>query len=791
MRVVLISFTVVVAFLGGACGTSSTTVTNPSLDRCTMTVVNSISSVGAAGGNGRLTVTAGRECAWSVTSNVLWITPTPPANGQGDGSVNYVVAANPTADARRGTIATGGQTLEVVQEGLTCQFDLQPNSLKLDADGGTGSFAVEGPIGCNWTPTASDDWITITDGGTRTANGSVNFRIPPHTGAGREGSIRVGGQVFVILQGAAECRFQLSATNRSFGGAGGPGTVTVTGPRSCTWTASANVPWISVINGTSGSGNGTVAFVVQANPGAARNGVLTIGGQRYTVTQLQADCNDSISPAGQTFPAAGGQGTVTISTSSTCTWNTSDVPVWVTGMPPSGTGTQVIAFAVEPNQGPDRSAAIILGGQSFAVSQTGGCGISLAPDTHNPSAGGGASSFAVNTAAGCDWTSSGVPAWITGVPASGSGPQTIDFNVAVNTGVARSANILIGGRTFAVSQPSGCSISLTPESHNPSASGGASSFAVNTSAGCDWTSSGVPAWITGVPASGLGPQTINFNVAANTGVARSANILIGGRTFAVSQPSGCTFSLTPASHNPSTSGGASSFAVNTSAGCDWTSSGVPAWITGVPASGSGPQTINFNVAANTGVARSANILIGGRTFAVSQPNGCSISLTPESHDASASGGASSFTVNTSEGCDWTSSGVPSWITGIPAGGTSSTLIEFTVDANPSSLARSATITIGGGTFTATQAGKACTYSLSSSSYSASASRESSKLSVNTPFDCGWTSSGVPSWVKGIPASGTGPTTFTFTVSPNTSSSSRTARINIAGRNFTVSQAGAP
>ena len=119
-----------VVFLVTGCGTSSTTVTNPSLDRCTMTVANSMSSVGASGGNGRLTVTAGRECAWSVTSNVPWITPTPPAGGQGDGSVNYVVAANPTADVRRGTVATGGQTLEVVQEGLTCQFDLQPTSQK-------------------------------------------------------------------------------------------------------------------------------------------------------------------------------------------------------------------------------------------------------------------------------------------------------------------------------------------------------------------------------------------------------------------------------------------------------------------------------------------------------------------------------------------------------------------------------------------------------------------------------------------------------------------------------------
>src|SRR5687767_4347672 len=128
MKLAFVSLSLAVAFLTAGCGTSSTTVTNPSLDRCSMTVANSMSSVGASGGNGRLVVTAGRECTWSVTSNVPWIVPRPPAGGQGDGSVDYVVAPNPAADARRGNVSTGGQVLEVVQEGLTCRFELQPAS---------------------------------------------------------------------------------------------------------------------------------------------------------------------------------------------------------------------------------------------------------------------------------------------------------------------------------------------------------------------------------------------------------------------------------------------------------------------------------------------------------------------------------------------------------------------------------------------------------------------------------------------------------------------------------------
>ena len=781
----------VIALLATGCGTSSTTTTGPSLDRCGITVVNSMSSVGASGGTGRLAVTAGRECTWSVTSNVSWITARQPASGQGDGGVEYVVAANPNPESRRGTVVVGGQVFEVVQEGLSCQLELRPNSQHVEAEGGNGSFAVEGPEGCTWTPAASDEWITITNGGSRTGNDSVNFTVARNAGAARNGAIRVGGQVFSISQPAPQCRYQLSAITTSISGAGGSGSVTVTAAGNCTWTATTSVPWISIVAGANGTGNGSVSFTVQPNPGAARNGILTIGSQRFTVTQLQADCNYSIAPAGQSFAAAGGQSAVSVSTGSVCTWTTSDVPVWVIGMPASGTGTQTIAFTVEPNPGPDRTAAIIIGGQSFAVSQSGGCTYSLTPGSHTASAAGGASSVAVNTAAGCGWTSSGAPAWITGVPATGTGPQTINFTVAANSGVPRSANISIAGQTFTVNQSSGCGFSLAPTGYSPSAAGGSSSFAVNTAAGCGWTSSGVPAWITGVPANGTGPQAINFTVAANPNPSpRTANIVIGGQTFTVTQAAfACSYSLSPASHSATASGGSSSFDVNTTAACAWTSSGVPAWITGVPASGTGTTTINFTVAANTDpTSRSANITIGGQTFSVTQAGlACSYSLNPTSHSASAAGGSSSFDVNTTASCSWTSNSVPAWITGVPASGTGTTTINFTVAANPVPSPRGANIVIGGQIFTVTQAAFVCSYSLNPTSYNASVSGGSSSFDVNTGPVCAWTSSGVPAWITGVPAVGIGTTAITFTVAATTSPA-RDANIVIGGQTFSVSQA---
>ena len=144
------------------------------------------------------------------------------------GASNYVVAANPDPESRRGTVVVGGQVFEVVQEGLACQFELRPNNQNVEAEGGSGSFTVEGPDGCNWTPATSDEWITITNGGSRTGNDSVNFTVARNTGAARNGAIRVGGQVFSISQSAPQCRYQLSPITTSISGAGGSGAVTVT-----------------------------------------------------------------------------------------------------------------------------------------------------------------------------------------------------------------------------------------------------------------------------------------------------------------------------------------------------------------------------------------------------------------------------------------------------------------------------------------------------------------------------------------------------------------------------------
>lgn len=85
--------------------------------------------------------------------------------------------------------------------------------------------------------------------------------------------------------GTPVCSYAISPTAQTFAAAGGAGSLNVSTSAGCAWTAAANDAWIQITQGTSGSGNGQVAFTVAANAGAARTGIITAAGRVFTVTQ--------------------------------------------------------------------------------------------------------------------------------------------------------------------------------------------------------------------------------------------------------------------------------------------------------------------------------------------------------------------------------------------------------------------------------------------------------------------------------------------------------------------------
>jgi hypothetical protein len=167
----------------------------------------------------------------------------------------------------------------------------------------------------------------------------------------------------------------------------------------------------------------------------------------------------------------------------------------------------------------------------------------------------------------------------------------------------------------------GCAYTVTPTSTAFSATGGNASFTIQTDASCPWTIANLPGWIAVSSASsGTGPGTVTLAATANTGPARTANVMIAGVAVTVTQPTGvCTYSLSLGGQSFPASGGMGGVDILTGPGCAWTASSQPVWVTLTSAaSGSGSARVTFQVGNNTGATRLGTLAIAGRSFTVEQ-----------------------------------------------------------------------------------------------------------------------------------------------------------------------------
>jgi RHS repeat-associated protein len=86
---------------------------------------------------------------------------------------------------------------------------------------------------------------------------------------------------------AQTCTFAISPGTLNFDAGGGSGGILVTASQpTCAWSATPNIPWVSITAGANGNGTSTVVFAVAFNPTAtSRTGTLTVAGQTFTVNQ--------------------------------------------------------------------------------------------------------------------------------------------------------------------------------------------------------------------------------------------------------------------------------------------------------------------------------------------------------------------------------------------------------------------------------------------------------------------------------------------------------------------------
>lgn len=184
------------------------------------------------------------------------------------------------------------------------------------------------------------------------------------------------------------CTFSISRTSQSFPASGGTGSVSVTAPSGCSWTARSNVSWITIISGGSGNGNGTVTYSVAAkSTTGSRTGTLTIAGQTFTITQLGDICISSVFPESASFPASGGDASVSVTAPSGCLWR-AESHSWITIiLGDSGNGDGTVIYSVAPNTSTSpRTGQISFGlfGPSLTVTQA---GVASLPPTLPPGSG--------------------------------------------------------------------------------------------------------------------------------------------------------------------------------------------------------------------------------------------------------------------------------------------------------------------------------------------------------------------------------------------------------------------
>jgi hypothetical protein len=702
--------------------------------------------------------------------------------------------------------AGGKIALSITVGSGPCTYAVTPTSKSFSNTAGTGTETVSTQTGCTWSAASNDSFISITSGSTGSGSGTVSYSVSANTAlTSRVGTMTIAGATVTINQAAAPaCTYTLTPTSTNAPSDSVTNTVAMTAGTGCAWNATPNASWIAIASGASGTGSGTITYVLAANTNSnQRISTITAGGQTFTITQAGlVVCTFSISPSSGTFNSTGGSSNIVVSTITGCSWTASAPVTWVTFSSTNGTGNGTVTYTVTANTNTlSRNTTLTVAGQSYAVTQAGAaCSYAITPTARTVSPTNGLSSVSVTAGTGCAWTSSANVTWISivaGTSGTGNGTVTFTYGANLNT-FSRSGQITIAGLTFTLfQQAAACIYSITPTAAHYLAGGGPGTIAVTAGTGCAWTAVSNDSFVTvdsGSPGSGNG--TVGYTVTANaTTTSRTGTITVAGSTFTVTQDGTvpCSYSIVPTSASFTSIGGTNSIAVSANAGCAWSVSSGSGFITFSPANGTGNGTVSYTVAANTSsLTRTGTIDIAGQTFTVTQTGvACTYAIAPTSASFTSTGGNGTVAVTATQGCNWTSSSDSSWLVVTNgATGTGNGSVGYSVAVNAGSTTRTGRLTIATKLLIVTQTGTACTFSISPTSAGVSDTGGGGSIAVTASDSaCAWTAVSQAGWISVSPGSGVGNGSVSYVVAPTGLSTTRSGSILIAGQTFTVTQFG--
>ena len=193
---------------------------------------------------------------------------------------------------------------------------LSATSCKVSSEASNISVKVTLPSSSTWWSIKNlPAWLSVNNAtnnlsGTKTITLSATENNSVYA---RTATILIAEQEFTFEQDGVAVELDCSAVGVDQ--TGGRRSITVRPERSVSWTAVSDVPWITIMSGDSGTGNGNVSFYVDSySANFTRTGTLTIAGQSVTI--LQRGFSDlSLMPS--SIEVDGGATNVTIQVSKT------------------------------------------------------------------------------------------------------------------------------------------------------------------------------------------------------------------------------------------------------------------------------------------------------------------------------------------------------------------------------------------------------------------------------------------------------------------------------------------
>lgn len=531
---------------------------------CTYTLSAPGASAGSAATSGTVTVTtSAADCAWTIVAGEAWVTTSGPAQRVGSAAVNFSIAANPSSLARDTTLSIAGRGFAVHQNGVLCTYALTPASASATVAGGTQTVKVTTPASdCAWTNTSSHDWLAITSGAQRQGTQNITLSIASNAASSkpRTGTVTIAGgsttSTYTVTQAATACTIVVPASVAATVGGGTAGIDLALTPADCDWTATTDVPWLTLApDQQAGSGSRRLEVTVAPTTSSkARTGNVTIGSKKVAVTQPGITCAYTLSSPTANFDYKAATGVVELTSSAVdCQWGTTKSAAWVTLGVTSGTGSRLVPYTVAANATTlPRQASVMVGGVEHLITQgPAPCGISLASSGGNVTAGATTGSFSVTAVSvECSWFVSSTAPWITitqpapvtpdsPLPLSGQGSGAVKFSVAANTSSKPRAGVInVGDRAYTVTQAgAACTYTLVPTSVAVPPVGASGTIGVTASVtDCEWTASTTVPWVALGSRSGTGNGGLSYSVGSNTGTrSRTTSITVGGKSVAINQ----------------------------------------------------------------------------------------------------------------------------------------------------------------------------------------------------------------------------------------------------------------